>query len=108
MLVCSYCRYYGTRTVNPSLEHLESHPVTGVAVFEDPGDDHFRKVRRWAVALRGRKGSDVWERFLAVKPARQREYLIQNGVPELNVDDVLAELKRVLAADRIAPANGAT
>lgn len=35
MQLCSYCHHYGDRTVNPSPEHLASHPVTGVAVYED-------------------------------------------------------------------------
>lgn len=32
MTECSYCRYYGTRTLNPSRLHLTSHPVEAVAV----------------------------------------------------------------------------
>lgn len=54
------------------------------------------KYRRWALALRGRKGMDIWERFLEATPERQREYLSQNGIPEHDTIQVLAELKRIL------------
>lgn len=54
------------------------------------------KHYRWALALRGRKGADIWERFLSAPRERQLEYLAQNGIPEQDTVQVLAELKRIL------------
>ena len=51
------------------------------------------KHRRWALALRGRKGTDIWERFLETTLDRQREYLAQNGIPEQDTAQVLAEVE---------------
>lgn len=50
------------------------------------------KHYRWALALRGRKGADIWERFLSAPRERQLEYLAQNGIPQDDAQNVLSEL----------------
>lgn len=50
------------------------------------------KHYRWALALRGRKGADIWERFLSAPRERQLEYLGQNGIPQDDAQNVLSEL----------------
>lgn len=50
-----------------------------------PLDSNDPRIIRAARALRGRFGSDVWERFVNADRAAQVDFLARNGIRDVNI-----------------------
>lgn len=59
------------------------------------------RQHRAALALRGRKGSDVWARYLSADRQRQIEYLRANGIADGMIPGVRVALVCALSDEGV-------